>query len=353
MALCRHWAPRRQDRRKRCHEWFVKMIDSQFTLPALSRYREPDKLRALFELGVTAFALACAWVLMWLSLDVGYWLTLLLAIPASGFLVRLFMIQHDCGHGAFFRQRAINDWVGRVLGVLTLTPYDYWKRNHAIHHATSGNLDRRGVGDLEILTVAEYRARSIPGRAWYRIYRNPIVIFGIGPAYLFFLQHRLPFHQMRIGWRPWASTMATNAAIALAVVAMIRLVGTGPFLLVHLPIILLAASMGVWLFYVQHQFEDVVWARDANWVQRDAAVSGSSYYDLPVVLRWFTANIGIHHVHHLNSRIPFYRLQQVLHDHPELKTLGRVTIPQSLRSVRLTLWCESSNKLVSFTDIHR
>jgi omega-6 fatty acid desaturase (delta-12 desaturase) len=329
------------------------MIDSQFTLPALSRYREPDKLRALFELGVTAFALACSWVLMWLSLDVGYWLTLLLAIPASGFLVRLFMIQHDCGHGAFFRQRAINDWVGRVLGVLTLTPYDYWKRNHAIHHATSGNLDRRGIGDLEILTVAEYRARSIPGRAWYRIYRNPIVIFGIGPAYLFFLQHRLPFHQMRIGWRPWASTMATNAAIALAVATMIRLVGTGPFLLVHLPIILLAASMGVWLFYVQHQFEDVMWARDANWVQRDAAVSGSSYYDLPVVLRWFTANIGIHHVHHLNSRIPFYRLQQVLHDHPELKTVGRVTIPQSLRSVRLTLWCESSNKLVSFTDIHR
>ena len=329
------------------------MIDSQLTLPALSRYREPDKLRALFELGVTAFALACSWVLMWLSLDVGYWLTLLLAIPASGFLVRLFMIQHDCGHGAFFRQRAINDWVGRVLGVLTLTPYDYWKRNHAIHHATSGNLDRRGIGDLEILTVAEYRARSIPGRAWYRIYRNPIVIFGIGPAYLFFLQHRLPFHQMRIGWRPWASTMATNAAIALAVATMIRLVGTGPFLLVHLPIILLAASMGVWLFYVQHQFEDVVWARDANWVQRDAAVSGSSYYDLPVVLRWFTANIGIHHVHHLNSRIPFYRLQQVLRDHPELKTVGRVTIPQSLRSVRLTLWCESSNKLVSFTDIHR
>jgi acyl-lipid omega-6 desaturase (Delta-12 desaturase) len=326
------------------------MIDPKFMHGILSRYREPNELRALFELGITTFALMFTWVLMWLSLDVGYWLTLLLAIPAAGFLVRLFMIQHDCGHGAFFRRSAINDWVGRVLGVATLTPYDYWKRNHIVHHATSGNLDRRGVGDIETLTVAEYRARSLLGRVYYRIYRNAIVMFGIGPAYLFLLQHRLPFLQMRAGWRPWASTMATNVAIALAVATMIRLVGTGPFLLVHLPIILLAASMGVWLFYVQHQFENVKWTRDADWVQREAALSGSSYYDLPVVLRWFTANIGIHHVHHLNSRIPFYRLPQILHDHPELKKIGRLTILQSLGGVRLTLWCESRNKLVSFAD---
>ena len=327
------------------------MTDTKTLFLALLRYREADPRRALFELAVTALSLVALWVLMWLSLGVGYWLTLLLAIPAAGFLVRLFMIQHDCGHGAFFRTRLLNDWVGRVLGVLTLTPYDYWKRNHAIHHATSSNLDRRGIGDIETLTVEEYRARSLPGRIFYRIYRNALVMFGVGAAYLFLLQHRLPLYQMRLGWRPWVSTMATNAAIALAVAAMIWLVGFGPFVAVHLPIMLMAASMGVWLFYVQHQFEDVQWSREGNWAAQDAALAGSSYYDLPGVLRWFTANIGIHHVHHLNSRIPYYRLPQVLRDHPELKTVGRLTFLESLRGVRLTLWCESRKKLVSFADL--
>jgi len=326
------------------------MTDPKTLFLSLLRYREPDPGRALFELSVTALSLILLWALMWWSLGIGYWLTLLLAIPAAGFLVRLFMIQHDCGHGAFFRGRAVNDWVGRVLGVLTLTPYDYWKRNHAIHHATSSNLDRRGIGDIETLTVEEYRTRALPGRILYRLYRNALVMFGIGAAYLFLLQHRLPLYQMRNGWRPWVSTMATNAAIALAVAAMIWLVGVWPFLLVHLPIMLLAASMGVWLFYVQHQFEDVVWTRDGNWVQQTAALTGSSYYDLPDVLHWFTANIGVHHVHHLNSRIPYYRLQQVLRDHPELKKVGRLTLLESLRGVRLTLWCETRKKLVSFAD---
>ncbi len=324
---------------------------SQYSPRVLSQYRQPNGSRALFELGVTAFALACLWVLMWLSLDIGYWLTLLLAIPAAGFLLRLFMIQHDCGHGAFFRHAVLNDWVGRALGVATFTPYDYWKRNHAIHHATSGNLDRRGIGDIETLTIAEYRARSLPGRIWYRIYRNPFVMFLFGPAYLFLLQHRLPFWQMRGGWRPWVSTMATNAAIALAVIVLMRLVGTVPFLLVHLPVLLLAASMGVWLFYVQHQFEDVMWAREDKWVHQDAALAGSSYYDLPGILRWFTANIGIHHIHHLNSKIPYYRLPQVLRDFPELRNVGRLTIGESLRGVRLALWCENTKKLVSFADL--
>ena len=329
------------------------MTDPNLLICALLRYREADPARALFELTVTASALVVLWVLMWLSLDVGYWLTLLLAVPAAGFVVRLFLIQHDCGHGAFFRTRALNDWVGRVLGVFTLTPYDYWKRNHAIHHATASNLDRRGIGDIDTLTVAEYRARPLMGRILYRLYRNAIVMFGLGAAYMFFLQHRLPFYQMRLGWRPWVSTMATNAAIALAVTVMMWFVGIGPFLMVHLPIMLLAASIGVWLFYVQHQFEDVQWARDDSWAAQDAALAGSSYYDLPGVLRWLTANIGIHHVHHLNSRIPYYRLPQVLRDFPELKKVGRLTLWQSLRGVRLTLWCESRKKLVSFADLRR
>jgi len=315
---------------------------------ALLRYCEPNVKRALFELAVTAIPLGLLWVLMWLSLDVSYWLTLLLAVPAAGFMVRLFIIQHDCGHGAFFRQRAANSWVGRVLGVLTLTPYDYWKHNHAVHHSTSSNLDRRGIGDIDILTVEEYRTCSLTRRLLYRCYRSPLVMFVAGPAYMFFLQHRLPFHQMRDGWRPWISTMATNAAIALTVAGMIWLVGVGPFLMVHLPIMVMAASMGVWLFYVQHQFESVAWARTGTWSHHDAALLGSSYYDLPQVLRWLSGNIGIHHIHHLNSRIPYYRLPKVLRDHPELKTVGRLTLWDSVKGVRLSLWCEKRKKLVSF-----
>ena len=319
----------------------------------LLRYCEPNARRALFELAVTAIPLVLLWVLMWLSLDVGYWLTLLLAVPAAGFMVRLFIIQHDCGHGAFFRHRAANSWLGRVLGVLTLTPYDYWKRNHAIHHATSSNLDRRGIGDIEILTVEEYRSKSLVNRLLYRCYRNPVVMFLIGPAYMFFLQHRLPFHQMRDGWRPWISTMATNAAIVLTVTGMIWLVGVGPFLKVHLPIMVMSASMGVWLFYVQHQFEGVAWARTGNWSHHDAALLGSSDYDLPGLLRWISGNIGIHHIHHLNSRIPYYRLPKVLQDHPELKTVGRLTLWDSVKSTRLSLWCEQRGELVSFRNARR
>jgi omega-6 fatty acid desaturase (delta-12 desaturase) len=326
------------------------MIDSKTLSNALAQYRQSNRYRALFELAVTFLPLAGLWVLMWWSLDVGYWLTLLLAIPAAGLTVRLFMIQHDCGHGTFFGHRLANDWLGRVLGVLTLTPYDYWKRNHAIHHATSGNLDRRGIGDIEILTVTEYQARSPLGRILYRCYRNVFVMFGIGPAYLFLLQHRLPFYQMRAGWRPWLSTMATNAGIALFVVLMIWLVGLRPFLAIHMPIMVGAASIGVWLFYVQHQFENVDWRRTGEWSHAGAAMSGSSYYDLPAVLRWFTANIGIHHVHHFSSRIPFYRLHHVLRDHPELKKVHRLTLRQSLRSIGLSLWCERREKLISFKE---
>ncbi len=180
----------------------------------LAAYREPSNLRSIIEIVITVLPLVLLWLLMWASLDVGYWLCLLLSVPAAGFLVRLFMIQHDCGHGAFFRQRAVNDWVGRVVSVLTLTPYDYWRRTHAIHHAGSGNLDRRGIGDIDMLTVREYLALSRWRRLLYRLYRNPLVMFGIGPVYNFVLRQRLPFGMMRNGWEPWVSTMATNIAIA-------------------------------------------------------------------------------------------------------------------------------------------
>jgi omega-6 fatty acid desaturase (delta-12 desaturase) len=280
-------------------------------------------------------------------------LTLLISVPAAGFLVRLFMIQHDCGHGAFFRHRAANDWIGRVLGVFTLTPYDVWRRAHAVHHATTGNLDRRGIGDIETLTVREYFARSWLGRLGYRLYRHPFVMFGFGPAYLFLLQHRLPVGMMRQGWQPWASSVATNAAIALGVGVMMWLVGPSHFLMVHVPIVLLAASIGVWLFYVQHQFEGAHWASNENWDLHEAALHGSSYYDLPGVLRWFTANIGLHHIHHLSSRIPYYRFPQILRDRPELKSIGRVTLGESVRGIRLVLWDETQKLLISFREARR
>jgi acyl-lipid omega-6 desaturase (Delta-12 desaturase) len=319
----------------------------------LVRYRAPSLGRSIIELAITVGPLVLLWTLMWAALHIGYWLCLLLAVPTAGFLVRLFMIQHDCGHGAFFHRRGTNDWVGRVIGVLTFTPYDFWRRTHAVHHSTSGNLDRRGMGDIDTLTVQEYLARSRWGRLCYRVYRHPAIMFGIGPAYLFFVQHRLPVGLMRSGWQPWLSTMATNAGIAAVVASMIWLVGVGPFLLVHLPIMVLAASIGVWLFYIQHQFEHTVWASDGTWNLQEAALHGSSHYALPSTLRWFTANIGIHHIHHLCSRIPFYRLPLVLRDHPDLAGIGRLTLLQSLGCVRLVLWDEDRQRLVSFREARR
>ena len=326
-------------------------IDARQLARDLSKYREPNSGRSVFELGVTIGPFAALWLLMWFSLEWSYWLCLLLAIPAAGFLVRLFMIQHDCGHGAFLRRRASNDWVGRALGVLTFTPYDYWRRSHAIHHATSGNLDHRGIGDISTLTVREYLALPWWGRLRYRIYRNPVTMFGIGPAYLFILQFRLPVGLMHKGWAPWASTMVNNILIALICGVMIRAVGIGDFLAIQIPIILLAASAGVWLFFVQHQFGETSWAPDRRWDVHREALHGSSHYDLPRPLRWFTANIGIHHVHHLSSRIPFYRLPQVLRDHPELAAVGRLTPLESLKCVRLALWDEGAERLIPFSDL--
>jgi len=317
----------------------------------LARYRSPSATRSLVEIAITLGPFVALWSATWLGLYFGYWISLLLAIPAAGFLVRLFMIQHDCGHGSFFRSKALNDWIGRAIGVLTFTPYDFWRHTHAVHHASSGNLTRRGMGDIDTLTVREYLALSRLGRLRYRAYRHPLVMFGIGPIYMFILQHRLPVGLMRDGWRPWLSTMLTNLGIALIAAVLIFFIGLKAFLLVHLPIIVLAAAAGVWLFYVQHQFEETLWAQEPSWNRQEAALHGSSHYDLPGVLRWITANIGVHHVHHLSSGIPFYRLRDVLRDHPELGAVGRLTLMESIGCIRLVLWDEGSRKLVSFREL--
>ena len=318
---------------------------------SLAGYREPNHGRSVVEILITVVPFILLWLLMWWSLRVGHGIYLLVAIPAAGFLVRLFMIQHDCGHGSFFRHRLVNDWVGRVIGVFTLTPYDFWRRAHGIHHAASGNLDRRGIGDIDTLTVREYLALSRWRRLGYRLYRHPVVMFGIGPVYLFILRHRLPFGLMGDGWVPWVSTMATNGAIALVVAGMMWWIGIESFLLVHLPIAILGGAAGVWLFYVQHQFEHTTWSEDRNWSFATAAVYGSSHYDLPTVLRWFTANIGVHHIHHLCSRIPFYRLPRALRDHPDLANVSRLTLGQSLACVRLVLWDETAQRLITFREL--
>ena len=325
-------------------------LDLREIARGLAHFREPSNSRGAFELAVSAVPLAVLWVLMWLSLDLHYGVTLLLAVPAAGFLLRLFLIQHDCGHGAFLKGRRANDWLGRCIGVLTLSPYDLWRRGHAMHHAGTGNLDRRGTGDVDTLTVREFANLGAWDRMRYRLYRNPAVMFGLGPAWLFFLRYRLPLGHMREGWRPWLSAMGTNGAVLLVSAALVLLVGLRAFLLVQLPITLMAASIGVWLFYVQHQFERTHWRSGKEWAFHEAALFGSSHYELPGVLRWFTANIGMHHVHHLCSTIPFYRLPAALRARPELASINRLTLRQSLGSLKLVLWDEASGRLVSFRE---
>ena len=291
------------------------------------------------------------WAAMWTMAGVSPWLPALLAVPSGALLVRLFMIQHDCGHNAFFSSRKMNAWTGRVLGVFTLTPFDFWRHSHAMHHAGSGNLDRRGIGDINTLTVEEYLALGWWGRLKYRLYRHPLVMFGLGPTFLFLLQHRLPVGAMRRGAMPWLSTMFTNLGIAALFALVIWLMGFSTFLLLYLPMMVIGASIGVWLFYVQHQFEQTYWERDPDWSHPDAALHGSSFYDLPNWLMWLTGNIGIHHLHHLSSRIPFYRLPEALTDYPELRSIGRLTLWQSLANVRLTLWDKARHQMISFAAL--
>jgi acyl-lipid omega-6 desaturase (Delta-12 desaturase) len=316
----------------------------------LAKYREPSTRRSILELAATLVPFFFLWGLAWASLSVSYWLAFGLAVLNGGFLVRIFVIQHDCGHASYFSNRRAQDWVGRTLGVLTLTPYDVWRRTHAIHHAHHGDLDQRGIGDVLTLTVEEYRARGWFGRLLYRLYRHPIVLFVLGPSYLFILQNRLPFGLMNKGWRYWTSAMGTNAMIAIVLALIIWLGGLMPVLLIYLPTSVIAATIGVWLFYVQHQFEETHWAKGEDWQLHDAALEGSSHYVLPQPLRWMTANIGIHHVHHLYSRIPFYRLGEVLRDHGDLAEAQRLTIWQSFASVRLHLWDEQGKRLMSFRE---
>lgn len=328
-------------------------IDPKQIARHVASFREPDNRQAAYELAASIVPFVSLWWVMWLLLDFHYSLVLLLSIPAAGFLLRLFLIQHDCGHGAFFKGRRANDWTGRCIGVLTLSPYAYWRRTHAMHHAHTGNLDHRGFGDVETLTLDEFAGLSGWGRLRYRLYRHPIILFGLGPAFVFLLQHRLPIGLLSAGRAPWFSVMGTNAAILMLWGGLAWLVGLGPFLMIQLPITVIAASAGVWLFYVQHQFEHTHWRAGKDWSFHEAALHGSTHYALPPVLRWFTANIGLHHLHHLCSNVPFYRLPAVVDGHPHLSAINRLTVAESLKTVRLVLWDAKTARLVPFPAPYR
>jgi acyl-lipid omega-6 desaturase (Delta-12 desaturase) len=314
----------------------------------LARYAKPDAGRAIGQLVTTAAPLLVSAAGLFWGLAQGFWPALLCAVPAAFFLVRLFIIQHDCGHGSYFRSGRVNNAVGRILGVITLMPYAAWRRDHAFHHAGSGNLARRGIGDVTTLTIAEYRARSRWGRLAYRLYRHPMVLFIVGPAYVLLLRYRLPLANSLRDRRSWLSILGTNVAAAALAAGLAALVGPVAFLAGWGSALLLASAIGVWFFYVQHQFEDTYWRPAASWDFQDAALEGCSFYDLPRILHWLTGSIGFHHIHHLASRIPNYRLRRCFEEIPELREAKRLTLLSSLRATRLALWDEERQKLVSF-----
>ncbi|NOT71423.1 MAG: fatty acid desaturase [Hyphomicrobium sp.] len=306
---------------------------------------------AISQILSTLIPLAVLVVAMFATVKTAYWATLLMAIPAGGLLVRAFIIQHDCGHGSFFGSRTWNDFVGRCMSVLTMAPYGLWKREHAVHHASSGNLDRRGAGDIDTLTVREYQALSNFGKFRYRFYRNPLFLFAFGvPAYFLIVQ-RLPwFHALKPA-EAFKSVMGLNIGLALFYGPLIYAFGVTDVLSVVVPMVVVASAAGGWLFFIQHQFEDTIWEKADGWDFQVAALMGSSFYDLPKVLNWFTGNIGLHHIHHLNSMIPNYRLQACLNASPELKSINRLTIMQSLHCANLKLWDENRRRLIRFDEI--
>ena len=311
-----------------------------------------DARRSLVQLVTTGTAFAALLAVMAVLSANHYWLSLLLAIPAAGMLVRLFIIQHDCGHGSFFQSRTANDTLGRMLSVLTLTPYFHWSQGHAAHHASTGNLDRRGRGDVETWTVAEYQAAPPLKRLFYRLFRNPFVMVLLGAPLNFILLQRLPLGSASRHARSQRSIMSLNLSLLLLFGLAFATFGMWPVLATYLPVMIIASWVGNWLFYVQHQFEQTNWERDDDWDFHVASLGGSSYFKLPRILQWFSGNIGLHHIHHLASRVPNYRLQACLDAAPELDGVAReITLRESLGCWRLALWDEQSRSLVGFRSL--
>jgi acyl-lipid omega-6 desaturase (Delta-12 desaturase) len=315
---------------------------------ALAAYAHPSLERSVLDIVTSVVAYLAVSVAMYLALDVSYWLTLALTLPAAGFLVRTFVVFHDCAHGSFLPSKRTNGSIGRLLGLFVLSPFERWRHDHAIHHATSGDLERRGVGDIITLTVAEYRARRWRGRLAYRVIRNPVVMFGLGPVIAMIIGPRIATRSQRPRMRH--SVLGTDLVLLIVIGGLCWLMGWQSFLLVWAPSALLAGSVGIWLFYVQHQFEDAYWQCADDWDYSDAALRGSSYLKLPKVMQFFTGNIGLHHVHHLNARIPNYNLQRAHDENPIFHQVPTLSLWDALRTVRLKLWDEERGKLVTFAQ---
>jgi omega-6 fatty acid desaturase (delta-12 desaturase) len=315
---------------------------------ALDVYAQPRLGRSLLEIATSVVPYVALSVLMYLTLGVSDFVTFALALPAAGFLVRTFVVFHDCTHGSLMASKRANARIGRVLGLFVLSPFQRWRHDHAIHHGSSGDLERRGVGDIVTLTVAEYRARSWRGRLAYRVVRNPAVMFGLGPVIAMMVGPRIATRSQRPRMRH--SVVGTDLALVAVAGGLMWLTGVDKFLLVWLPAAMLAGSAGIWLFYVQHQFEDAYWQSPADWNYAEAALRGSSYLKLPKVLQFFTGNIGLHHVHHLNPRIPNYNLQRAHDENPIFHEVPTLSLSEAIQTVRLKLWDEHRGKLVSFAE---
>lgn len=315
----------------------------------VKKYQVPDNWRSIRQIANSVIPYLAMWYLMYRSLSISSWLTLALAFPAAGLMMRVFIILHDCGHGSFFKSARANHIVGTICGILTNTPYFQWTREHAIHHSTSGDLSRRGTGDVTTLTVKEYQALSWWGRLQYRLYRHPIVLLLIGPQYIFLLWHR--FVGKHSGRRERNNLYLTNAALFAIWAGLCLLMGVKAFLIIFSLINIIGNAVGVWLFYIQHQYEDTYWQQNSEWNYATAALMGSSYYKLPRIIQWFSGNIGFHHIHHLSPKIPNYKLEQCHKETPLFQQVKVIRFWKSWRALSLKLWDEERQKMVGFRDI--
>jgi acyl-lipid omega-6 desaturase (Delta-12 desaturase) len=315
----------------------------------VARYQKSSVRRAVWQIVNTLVPYAALWYLMYLSLAVSYWLVVPLAVLAGAFVVRVFIISHDCGHGSFFKSRTANDILGFITGVLTFTPYHHWRWEHSIHHSSSGDLDRRGTGDVWTLTVQEYLQASRWKKFSYRLARNPIVLFVLAPLFLFLIMQRFP--KLKAPLRERLSVYWTNLALLAIAGGLSWAFGFKAYLIIQLTVLMVAGTAGVWLFYVQHQFEGVYWERSGEWDYATAALKGSSFYKLPKVLQWFSGNIGFHHIHHLSPRIPNYHLEKCHEAEPLFQTVKPITLLGSLKSFTFRLWDEQKHRLVGYGQL--
>ena len=322
----------------------------------VARYQNPTTA-SIWQIINSFVPFFAVWALMALTIgDVPYILTTLMGLVASGFMLRIFIIQHDCGHGSFLKSRKAMSLIGNVCGVLTFTPYDWWRTNHAIHHAHTGDLDFRGTGDIHTMTLQEYMAASRWQRLGYRLYRHPVVIFLFGAPLMFLVLHRTPFSWKHARSKAGRMSIVRTDLLILALIAGLSLlIGFKEFVMIELPIIMFTSSMGVWMFYIQHQFEDAYWSTKPDWDYATAAMQGSSFFKLPKVLQWFTGNIGFHHIHHLSPRIPNYELERCHVENPDFQDVPTLTLWDSIKVVtsRISLWDEEQQKLINFREAHR